>query len=316
MIKLELDYGHGGMDSGAVNGKRYEKNDVFILGEKVYNYLIKNGGFQLFRTRTGDYAVSINDRWKKSNSDKVDGFISFHRNSFKNPKALGTETLYNEGSSKGKKFAGIVQNQLIKDNLVTANRGIKARNNLGVLKWTTAPAILLEVGFISNEGDNLHFDRNLEAIAISIVKGICKNYGVSFNLKESKNNPEFKPDKINLNLMGNTLYLDGFLKNGTNYLKIDSKYVAIRNLLENMGLEVKYSASTGFILANEVNGKEFKESFKADLLGVNIDMNGITKEGTNYLKVEGSLIPVREVGKALNLKVGWDNKNRKVIFNM
>ena len=52
------------------------------------------------------------------------------------------------------------------------NRGNKQRTDLTVLSKTTMPAILIEVGFISNSGDNTLFDNKFDKIASAISKGI------------------------------------------------------------------------------------------------------------------------------------------------
>ena len=52
------------------------------------------------------------------------------------------------------------------------NKGVKARPNLVVLKRTTMPAVLVELGFINSDTDNQLFDDNFEDIAQAIAEGI------------------------------------------------------------------------------------------------------------------------------------------------
>ncbi|MCL2354039.1 MAG: LysM peptidoglycan-binding domain-containing protein, partial [Defluviitaleaceae bacterium] len=54
---------------------------------------------------------------------------------------------------------------------VQSNRGVM-RANFAVLRNTTAPAMLLEMGFITNLRDNQLFDQNLNAYAAAISRGI------------------------------------------------------------------------------------------------------------------------------------------------
>ena len=53
------------------------------------------------------------------------------------------------------------------------NRGTKVRKDLAVLKADGVPAVLLEVGFISNKADNNLFDDKFNKIVAVIVKDIA-----------------------------------------------------------------------------------------------------------------------------------------------
>lgn len=173
-----FDFGHGGKDVGAVNGNRYEKNDVVILGNKIIAILEKHGE-KVMLSRKGDEYVSTIERCNRANNARADYFISIHRNSAKDKGALGLETFSCRGAVKAKILALEVQNNILKK-VKFENRGIKEKN-FDVLYYTKMSAILLEVGFISNDVDNSLFDKNIDIIANQIAEACLKEVGKSIN---------------------------------------------------------------------------------------------------------------------------------------
>ena len=85
-----FDYGHGGTDSGATLGNRYEKNDNLKLGKDVKK-VVERHVVTVDETRKGDETVSLSQRSVIANRKNYDFFVSFHRNAF-NGKAFGVET--------------------------------------------------------------------------------------------------------------------------------------------------------------------------------------------------------------------------------
>lgn len=113
---------------------------------------------------------------QKANNANADLFISIHFNSFET-RATGTETLYCQGSVKGKIFASCVQKQLV-DTLGLPDRGIKT-NSIYVTRHTDMPAVLVEVGFLANNPDEekiliSRMDDAVRAIARGITDTIIK----------------------------------------------------------------------------------------------------------------------------------------------
>lgn len=172
-----FDYGHGGKDSGATLGNRYEKDDVLKLGKDLKNILEKHG-VQVDETRKGDETVSLNQRSAIANRKKYDFFISFHRNAF-NGKAFGVETYtYILKKPKAVELATNINNAMVKVGF--HNRGVK-NANFAVLRQTKADAVLLEVGFIDNVNDNKIFDNKYNMLVLEIAKGILKTLDINYN---------------------------------------------------------------------------------------------------------------------------------------
>ncbi|MBP5427164.1 MAG: N-acetylmuramoyl-L-alanine amidase [Clostridiales bacterium] len=152
-----IDAGHGGKEEpGSICNLFYEKHlniDIALRLEEC----LKKKNINTYMIRNGDNYVEIHERANIANKLNARLYISVHNNSF-GSEASGTETLYNPNnqdenvSIQSEQFARILQDHLIKV-LGTKNRGIKKRPNLVVLKQTTMPSALVEVGFISNEKD-------------------------------------------------------------------------------------------------------------------------------------------------------------------
>ena len=176
MSKIVIDAGHGGHDAGAVNGGLYEKAAALKVAKMVGAALAAKGHKVLY-TRSTDVFVELKDRAKFSNSNNADYFISIHCNSAENAAASGVETWYCEGSSKGRQLATAVQGELAKIE-GAKNRGIKA-GTFYVLKNTEAPAILVELGFISNEEEKklLFKEYYQQKLCDAIVSGVTKHLG-------------------------------------------------------------------------------------------------------------------------------------------
>lgn len=174
--KIIFDYGHGGTDSGATLGQRYEKNDNLKLGKDVKKE-VERHGVTVDETRKGDETISLNQRSVIANKKEYDFFISFHRNAF-NKKARGAETFtYILKKPKAVQLATDINNAMVKVGFI--NRGVK-NANFAVLRQTKADAVLLEVGFIDNDLDNNIFDKFYNDLVLEIAKAILKNLGVEY----------------------------------------------------------------------------------------------------------------------------------------
>lgn len=55
-----------------------------------------------------------------------------------------------------------------------------------------------------------------------------------------KSNTKFPPNKVKINLLGKNIIVDGYLKDGTNYIKIGEMYIPVRTIFESIGLTVSW----------------------------------------------------------------------------
>ncbi len=174
-----IDAGHGGKeDPGAVYKLFNEKHMNLDIALRVEECL-KKKNISTYMTRKSDVYLSTYERANIANKLNASLFVCIHNNAFTNEEAKGTETLYNPNNSddnvsiSNKKFAVIMQNNMIKA-LGTVDRGIKERPNIAVLRKTTMPGVLVEVGFLTNPeefkllNDGAFRQKAAQAIADSI----------------------------------------------------------------------------------------------------------------------------------------------------
>ena len=178
MPKIFIDAGHGGKDPGAVNGNVFEKDIALKIALKL-NKILKSRGFETQLSRTIDVFVELNERAEKANKFNADIFVSVHLNSAANTEANGIETLVYSYDGQNKKLGDNIQNALIAATKAK-NRGVKERPELVVLNSTKMPAVLIEVGFISNTNEKnlLVADSYQNKIAGAIADGISKYFGL------------------------------------------------------------------------------------------------------------------------------------------
>ncbi len=152
--KVVIDAGHGGYETGAVVSGVYEKDLNLAIAKKL-NTLLINSGVKTYMTRTTDKHVGLYERSGLANSVNADLFISIHNNTQWQTSIKGSMTLYypngvNKNGLNGYKFASIVQKNL-NSKLGTDDKGIIERPNLAVLRTTKMPAVLVEVGYMTNK---------------------------------------------------------------------------------------------------------------------------------------------------------------------
>lgn len=184
-----VDPGHGGNDPGAVGPTGfYEKYAALDISLRARRYMEETGEIKVKLTRDSDIRLGnderqdINKRVQLANNSGADVFVSIHTNSFNNQAANGIETWYHRGSEKGKEMALMVQDSLIRTTGLLS-RGTKETSSnfeIGVLKYTNMPAILVEVGFISNPAEEalLKSEAFRDSVARAIADGVISFLGV------------------------------------------------------------------------------------------------------------------------------------------
>lgn len=174
-VRIVLDAGHGGYDSGAVYQERREKDDNLALTLAVGDILRQNG-VDVIYTRTEDVYDSPVRKAAIANESGADYFVSIHRNSSPaNNRYSGVETLlYDENGVKAD-MARAINERLAEVGF--NDLGLNIRRDLAVLRRTQMPAILVEAGFINTDADNVLFDARFEEMAGAIAEGILQTVG-------------------------------------------------------------------------------------------------------------------------------------------
>ena len=171
-FKVVIDAGHGGTDVGATRNGVYEKYitmDVAKLVEK----LLTAQGYGVLMTRSDDSYVSLQDRVAFSEEYAPDIFVSIHVNSSTSSAPNGIETHYYHQESIP--LAQSIHSSMVSS--IRANDRGTFKSKFYVINHTTAPAVLVEIGFLSNtaeRGQLCTADRK-QTTAKAIVEGI-NNY--------------------------------------------------------------------------------------------------------------------------------------------
>ncbi|WP_312323644.1 N-acetylmuramoyl-L-alanine amidase [Soonwooa sp.] len=143
-----IDAGHGGTDNGATHNDLQEKDIVLNIAKKIKE-LNKDENIEILLTRDGDSYPSLADRSGYANKVKPDLLISLHMNkALKNTDKKGAE-IYYQDNENSKNIASQLATSF--DNCLTKHL------NLHILRESTSPALLLELGFISNEDDRNYY---------------------------------------------------------------------------------------------------------------------------------------------------------------
>ena len=165
-----IDAGHGGFDRGAkpVSGV-YEKDLALDTATRLASQL-RQKGLHVVETRTGDYFVTLDNRVAVSNRLKDSIFVSIHYNWARRKKASGIETFYLNPNSA--RLASRIQSKMV-GTYRCLDRGIKSRK-LYVLRNNKRPAVLCELGFVSNRNENaiVQSSKTRQKLADSIASAI------------------------------------------------------------------------------------------------------------------------------------------------
>ena len=188
-----LDPGHGGSDSGAVSGGVREKDLTLSVYNKVSSKLASLG-YTVLTSRNVDKDVDLVDRADQANKANADMLLSIHFNAGGRGIARGIETYYYQSQEdrvpkinkenhnnaerleRSRKLANKVQQNLLYQTGAN-DRGVK-RASFTVLRETSIPSILVELGFIDNpeERNKIKTNEYQERLANGIVDGIVEYY--------------------------------------------------------------------------------------------------------------------------------------------
>lgn len=167
-----VDPGHGGGDPGCGPAGAYEK-DIVLSISMILKDMLEEQNITVVMTRETDKGVSLADRTVIANDAKADLFVSIHCNAFEG-KASGLECYYHE-DDVGKQMAVDVT-------AAAAAHGIRTREvrtqDYQVLRGTQMPAVLVEVGFLTDETERAqllteeHQTKLADAMMQAVLNGL------------------------------------------------------------------------------------------------------------------------------------------------
>lgn len=164
--RIVLDPGHGGKDSGAIWNGVKEKDVVLTISNRLFELLQLTAPFLAFKTRSDDHFVTLKQRVEMANELPADLFISIHCNSFTSSTPHGVQVYFYKDAD-----AWIARHFLKRLKAVYYEPdsiwNYVEKGNFYVLRKTQMPAILIELGFLSNEKDRQwvqNFDNQTQII--------------------------------------------------------------------------------------------------------------------------------------------------------
>lgn len=256
MVKIYIDAGHGGSDSGATANGLQEKNLTLDIAKRLRDYLNSNfTGHTIRMSRTTDQTKSLKQRTDEANNWGADFFLSIHINA-------GGGTGYEDyihnslsDTSQTARLRNTIHAENVKEQSFWPNRG-KKKANFHVLRESRMSAMLSENGFIDTktDADKLRKVSYLNKIAKGHAEGLAK----AFNLKRKSNtggNTFYRvvagsyKDRNNANRQVNELkkagfeaFIDVYKDNSTFYRVIAGSYKS----RENAEAQIKRLEKAGF----------------------------------------------------------------------
>ncbi|CAM4307016.1 N-acetylmuramoyl-L-alanine amidase family protein [Paenibacillus tarimensis] len=183
--EILIDVGHGGIDSGTSWNSVLEKDINLAIASRLY-LLLRSHHINAVMNRTGDYALSEENRWhytrsrhrkdlsqRKQLSEEipVTAFVSLHVNWSSSAAAHGPVVIH-QPEGRSAILAASIQNTLNAQQQMSRNP--HASRTYFLLRRVKCPAVIVETGFLSNDRDRgiLTNPRQQQRIAEAICSGI------------------------------------------------------------------------------------------------------------------------------------------------
>ena len=186
-IKVYIDQGHNPQNpnAGAEGNGLREQDIVFRIGILLADLLLANGNFEVLVSRPSvntqlgtSTASSLAFRVNQANEWGADYFLSLHTNASSLEGASGIEAYAYSRPSRAFRLGEIILEEL-SETTGLRNRGMQVRTNLYVLRKTRMPAVLIELGFITNPGDAALMSDRPDLFALGIYNGLLRYLGLS-----------------------------------------------------------------------------------------------------------------------------------------
>ena len=184
-IRIFIDQGHNpqGVNAGAEGNGLREQDITYNVGVILAQMLNSDPRFTARLSRNSpteslgtSNATSLQARVSMANSWPANYFISIHCNANPNPAINGSEVyVYQEGTQSywlaQHILNGVVQQAGTRDN------GVRLNPSLYVLRKTTMPAVLVELGYLTNQADAQRLKNDQWGFAQGIYYGLLSYFG-------------------------------------------------------------------------------------------------------------------------------------------
>lgn len=166
-VTVVIDPGHGGEDGGAVSSDGVMESQINLAVSQRVSDLLRFAGQRTLMTRTEDVSIhtegdtmrerkvsDIHNRVDIVNNTEGAVLLSIHQNSLPSSRVThGAQVFWNTAEG-AQELAGVVQDSLnTAINVGNEKLPRKIPATIYLMKHVTAPAILVECGFLSNGGE-------------------------------------------------------------------------------------------------------------------------------------------------------------------
>ncbi|HUT22868.1 MAG TPA: N-acetylmuramoyl-L-alanine amidase [Sumerlaeia bacterium] len=176
-VKIALDAGHGGADTGAVGPGGLCESDINLAIAQRVSHLLRNAGAEVVLLRETDSQLSLDARVGRVASSGADLFVSIHNNSVSQSsdpmKTRGTRLFYYHGH--GRKLAECILTSALRETGEGNCASTIQRHRFRPVRCCTQmPAALVECLFLSHPEDEMLLlnPAFLDRISTGVYKGI------------------------------------------------------------------------------------------------------------------------------------------------
>lgn len=185
-IRIFIDQGHNpmGPNTGAQGNNLREQDVTYGVGTYLAELLEQDPRFQVRVSRPTPETIlgtsnltSLQERVYLANSWPANYFISIHANANTNPAINGAEVYVYQEYSQAYWLAQHILNGLVEWTGIRDN-GVRLNPSLFVLRKTAMPAVLVELGYLTNEADAQKLKENPKGFAQGIYAGLLSYFGL------------------------------------------------------------------------------------------------------------------------------------------
>ncbi len=191
-----IDPGHGGIDGGTQAKDGTLEKDINLNIALILRDILETYGVKTVMTRETDISIhdsgvtgirnqkisDIRNRLNIIESTENALFVSIHQNYFSQAKYNGAQIFYSKNHPESQKLALSIRSSITENLQKENSREIKqSGNEIYLLKNTTAPAVMVECGFLSNEAEAnlLKSESYQKQVAFFIAYGILNHLNSS-----------------------------------------------------------------------------------------------------------------------------------------
>lgn len=212
----------GGIDPGAIAGGTTEAREMILLRDLIVTEL-RARSFEVLAV-PDDLSAAGTITWINARGRRGDVALEVQADAANSPSVRGAGVFYISSNNERKSNGELVLMGLLRRIPQLPNRGVRpdtdsGLGNLAFCRQTTLPALLLQVGFLSNPEDRSLLQTRRRDFALGIADGLASWSRV---IDPSPNiPPETTYQAINININGQNYAEQGVLINGNAYIPID-----------------------------------------------------------------------------------------------